>query len=231
MSTANNEANAASAQVAPETSGQAPEGIEKELNDYKNFFEGLQPLLQSLESNPELVQAILDGKLTKEFAEAALAGKLTVQEAQTAQAAVDEVKNDVGAKTFEQLSPEKLSELVDEKMAMLKKELTEKDEKRQFEEYTSKFIAETSDFEKYAKEVSEWLDKHTNVTDIRVAYYAVKGELSEKDAKAKADADAAETAKNFLLNAGPGGVQATHTVDGKSLVDVLIADHSNANAF
>ena len=52
----------------------------KELGDYKEFFNDINPLLEKLQEQPELVQAILDDKLTPELVEAVLAGKIKVEQ-------------------------------------------------------------------------------------------------------------------------------------------------------
>lgn len=219
--------------MADPTPGTTPDGqvapdSNVELTEYKQFFGGISPLLEKLDKNPDLVQAILGDKIDAAFAKAALDGTLTVKEAQAASQAVAEVKQEVGAAAAASMTPEAFSKLVEDKMAALESKLTEKDSMRDFETYTNGFIASTPDFEKYSGAISTWLDEH-DVTDIRVAYYAVKGELSEKEAKAAADVAAAENAKNVLLNAGGSGVRADTMINGVPLVDTLIASHSNAN--
>ncbi len=210
--------------------GQTPTApdAQKELQDYKQFFEGVTPLLEKLNASPDLVQAILADKINDEFAKAALQGKLTVGEAQAATAAVQAVEQEIGTKAFNAASPEEISRLVEEKVGALESKLNEKDDMRQFESYTNQFISSTPDFSKYSEQISEWLDEH-DVTDIRVAYYAVKGELSEKEAKDRAEADASENAKNAMLTAGGGGVTSNAFVNGQPLVDVLIAGRANPN--
>lgn len=215
---------------APAT-GQAsevPANALEELAKYKEFIDGATPLLEKLNASPDLVQAILADKINDEFAKAALAGKLSVKEAEAATAAVKAVEGELGTKAFNASSPDEISKLVEEKVSALKNELAQKDDARQFESYTNKFISETADFGKYSEEISKWLDDH-DITDIRVAYYAVKGELSEKQAKEAADADAAENAKNVMLNASGGGVSASATVGGQSFIDSLIAPRTNPN--
>ena len=70
----------------------------KELGDYRGFFNEINPLLEKLQEQPELVQAILDDKLTSELAEAALAGKVKVEEATEVVGAHKDVKKDMGEK-------------------------------------------------------------------------------------------------------------------------------------
>ena len=72
---------------------------------------------------------------------------------------------------------------------------------------------------------------HEDVTDIKVAYYAVKGELSENEAAKRASRDQAEYAKNQALNAGGGGGTAGYFPEGVDPADVFIAGRSNPNVF
>lgn len=214
----------------PAQVGQTPPSGDpaKELSDYKQFFEGVTPLLEKLNASPDLVQAILSDKVTDEFAKAALAGKLSIAEAEAATAAVKQVEKEIGTKAFNTADPDEISKLVEEKVNALKTELTEKDDMRQFEQYTNEFISSTPDFSKYSAAISEWLDNH-DITDVSVAYFAVKGELSVKEAKQAADDAAAENAKNVMLTAGGGNIPANAQVNGQSLVDSLIANRANAN--
>lgn len=219
-------AQAADGQTPPNL-GQGAESLEA----YQKFFQDLSPLLTELDKNPELVKAIVENKLTPEFAKAALEGKLSVAEAQAAQTAVQEVKTEVGTKAFENMTPDKLAELVDEKMSSFEKKMEEKQGDKEFQAYTSEFIKTTSDFEKYADPVAKWLEEHPEITDVKVAYYAVKGELSEKEAKDAVNKDAADQAKNIILNAQGGGVTSNFAPDGTPMIDRLIASRSNPNSF
>lgn len=214
-------------QEAPDA-GQAPAG--DRLAELEGFFEKISPVLVKLNASPDMVQAILADKINDEFAKAALEGKLSVKEAEVATAAAKAVEAEVGTKAFNTASPDELSKLVEEKISALKNEWTEKDEMRAFEQSTNQFISETPDFSKYSENISKWLDDH-DITDVRVAYYAVKGELSEKQAKEAADADAAENAKNMMLNASGGGISANATIGGQPFIDTLIGNRTNPNRF
>jgi len=212
--------------------GQAPEeGVSTDANrlaELEGFFERISPVLVKLNASPDLVQAVLADKINDEFAKAALEGKLSIKEAEAATAAVATVEKDLGTKAFNAASPDELSKLVEEKISALKNEWTERDDMKTFESYTNQFISETADFSKYSENISKWLDEH-DVTDVRVAYYAVKGELSEKQAKEKADADAAENAKNVMLSAGGGNIPSNAVVGGQPFIDSLIANRTNPN--
>lgn len=203
----------------------------RELGEYREFITNTAPLLDKLEKGPELVEAILAGKVDTNLAKAAIEGRLTVNEAVAAGAAVNEVKNELGAAAFQAASPDEIGKLVDAKVSEKLRELEEKDELREFQRKTEEFMQSTPDFVKYADDIDAWLDAHPAITDIDVAYHAVKGELSVAEAKKAADESAAENAKNVILNAGPGGVQAQFTPDGTPLVDKLISGRADANRF
>ena len=108
--------------------------------------------------------------------------------------------------------------------------MKERDDLNAFETEVNEFIARTPDFKQYAPEIDKWLDEH-DVTDIAVAYYAVKGELSEKEAKKQADIDKAEAEKTGALNMGGGTTVATHLRGDENVIDQLIASKSNPNIF
>ncbi len=217
-------------QEVPAT-GQTPETDAARLAQLESFFENISPVLVKLNASPDTVQALLADKITDDVAKAALEGKLSIAKAEeVASAVVNAVEKDLGTKAFNAASPDELTRLMEEKISALKSELEQKDDMRTFESYTNQFISETADFANYSEQISKWLDEH-DVTDVRVAYYAVKGELSEKAAKEQADAEAAENAKNVMLTAGGGGLSANAIVGGQPLIDSLISNRSNPNRF
>lgn len=207
----------------------------QELGEYRQFFADVSPLLDKLDKSPELVKAIIDGKIDEELGKAALEGKITLKDAVDITTAHDSVKKEIGAKAYEKASAEDINKLVDEKFSALRGEFTEtlksRDEISSFESSVNDFIANTPDFAEYAKSIDAWLDEH-DITDIKVAYYAVKGELSESAAKKLADQDKAEYEKNVAMNAGGGNSRVTYTGDqGASMIDSLVAGKSNPNIF
>ena len=203
----------------------------RELGEHREFLTSITPLLDKLEKSPELVQAILDGKIDATLAKAALEGKLTFGEAAAATAANAEVKAELGAEGYKAATPDEIGKMVAEKVSEAMRGIEEKDEVRDFERKTDEFISSTPDFVTYADAIDKWLDAHPSVSDVDVAYYAVKGEMSMKDAKATADAAAAEIAKDMVLNAAGGGVTAQFTSDGTPIVDKLISGRPNPNSF
>lgn len=205
-----------------------------ELGEFRKFFQDISPLLDKLDKNPDIVQAIINDNITADLAKAAMEGKVSIGDAKIVSQAHTEVKKDLGKKTYAETSPEEIAKMVQDKVKEVKDEfetkLKERDDLSAFESNVQDFIARTPDFPTYASEIDKWLDEH-DVTDISVAYYAVKGELSEKEAKKQAEADLAEHQKNLALNATGGGVRATHVVGDPNVVDQFIGGRTNPNVF
>ena len=202
----------------------------QELGEYKQFFQNIAPLLDKLDAAPELVQAIIDGKVDKGIAQAVMEGRVDVRDAAAVQQAQEKVKEDLGKKGYDLATPESITKLVEEQVAKFRKEFEEKADLKTFQDYTQSFIAKTSDFQEYAEEVDKWLDTH-DVSDVEVAYYAVKGQMSEAAAKKAADLAAAERAKEVMANASGGGQTAQYAADGTPAVDRFIAGRPNPNSF
>lgn len=204
-----------------------------ELGEYRKFFSDIAPLLDKLDKQPEVVQAILAGNLTVDLAKAAMEGKVKIEDAQIVSKAHEIVKKDLGAQAYAGASAEDVSKLVEEKAKEIKAEFEtkfkERDELASFESSVNDFISRTPDFEKYASDIDKWLDEH-DVTDIAVAYYAVKGELSEREAKKQAETDLASHQKELATNIGGSG-RATYVRGGEEVIDQLIGTKSNPNIF
>jgi hypothetical protein len=201
----------------------------QELGEYRTFFQNISPLLEKLDNAPELVQALVDGKIDQSMAKAVLEGRVTVGDAKVATEAHKEVKEELGKKGYEATDPDKINKMVEDRINELRKDLDEKSELKNFEAYTQQFIENTPDFEEYAQEIDKWLDAH-DVTDIEVAYYAVKGHQSVTKAQKQAEQEANERAKNMVANASGGGVHAQFSSDGTPLVDQLIQGRPNPNS-
>lgn len=206
----------------------------QELGEFRKFFADIAPLLDKLDKSPEIVQAIVEGNITPDLAKAAIEGKVSIEDAKIVDKAHEEVKKDLGKKEYTGATAEEITKLVEEKTDKIQKdlqvELKKRDNMTSFETGVNDFIARTPDFVEYAAEIDKWIDSH-NVADIAVAYYAVKGELSEKEAKKKAEIDGAEAQKEMALNAGGGSSVATHIKSGDKLIDTLISSTSNPNTF
>lgn len=207
----------------------------KELGEYRQFFADVAPLLDKLDKQPELVQAIIDGKIDTELVKAVSEGRISMKDATDITKAHTEVKKELGAKEYKNTSPEEVSKLIDEKVSSVKAEMQDAmkgaEDIRSFESSVNDFITRTPDFSNYAADIDVWLDNH-DITDIEVAYYAVKGQMSEKEAKKLAEQDKAEYEKNVALNAGGGNSRVTYSgADGEKMIDSLIAGKSNPNIF
>ena len=210
----------------------------KELGELRKFFTDIAPVLDKLDKSPELVQAIIDGNITGELAKAAMEGKVKIGDAEIVTKAHEEVKRDLGKEAYKGATSEEIEKMVEEKATKLNDDLKkdfdgklkERDELTAFEASVNEFVSRTPDFAKHASAIDKWLDDH-DVTDIAVAYYAVKGELSEKEAQKQADIDKAEAEKNIALNAAGGQGKATFIKGDGKVIDSLIAGKSNPNVF
>lgn len=202
----------------------------QELGEYKTFFQNIAPLLDKLDQAPEMVQAIVDGKLSKEIAKAVLEGRVDVRDAATVQQAHDQVRTNLGAKAYDAATPETIQKLVQTEVGQFRREFEEKADLQSFQDYTQKFIESTPDFQEHADAIDKWLDAH-DVTDIEVAYYAVKGQLSESAAKKAAEIASVDRAKDLVANAGGGGQSAQFATEGVSMADRLISGRPNPNSF
>ena len=200
----------------------------RELGEIRGFIDNISPLLGELDKSPDMVQAILNGKIDDTLVKAANEGRITVGDAQIIEVAHTEVKKEMGKKEYSAASADDIAKLVEEKVGAVRQELKEVEEARAFEASVNDFIARTPDFADHAKEINEWLDAH-DVTDISIAYYAVKGQMSEKQARKEAEANAGEMAKNMAMNAGGGGIHPTHIPQGSNAIDDLISGRVNPN--
>lgn len=205
-----------------------------ELGEYKTFIEGITPLLEKLDASPELTQAIVEGKIDTEMAKAALEGKITLDQAKVVDAAHKDVKKELGDKKYEAASSDDIARLIEEKVnaakAEMEKRVNESEEMRTFERNVQDFIERTPDFAEHAADIDAWLDEH-DTTDIQVAYYAVKGQISEREAKKQAEEDGAENAKRVAMNAGGGSGESSYVSKDSDVIDSLISHKSNPNIF
>lgn len=202
----------------------------QELGEYRQFFQNIAPLLDKLDQSPELVQAIIDGKVDKGIAQAVMEGRVDIRDAAIVQQAAATVKENLGEKKFDLATPEAVQKLVEAEANKIRKEFEEKADLATFQDYTQKFIEKTPDFQEYADQIDTWLDNH-DVADIEVAYYAVKGKMSEEAATKAAETAAADRAKDVMSNASGGGQTAQYSQDGTPLVDRLISGQVNPNSF
>lgn len=203
----------------------------RELGDYRQFFQNIAPLLEKLDQAPELVQAIIDGKVNKDLAQAVIENRVDIKDAAIVQAAHESVKEKLGTQGYNAASTADITKMIETQVGKVRKEFEEKAELQSFEDYTRNFIQNTPDFQTYSGAIDQWLEDHDNITDIEVAYYAVKGRMSETAASRAAEEAAVQRSKDLMANASGGGVRTNYAADGTPLVDQLIANRSNANLF
>lgn len=210
--------------------------------DYEKFFKEISPLLTQLETQPELVQAIMDGKIDAKLAKAVLEDKFQIIEEATKVATKEaqaEVKKELGTKEYKETSPEDIKKMVAEKVEEkikearegLVSEINEIEEKREFENKVSDFIENTPDFVEYADKVNDWLSNHPDQHDIETAYLAVKGKILAEKEKKTADETAGETAKEVAANAAGGQSQGSQMKKTEDEFSKFIAPRSNPNTF
>lgn len=202
-----------------------------EVGEFRSFFDDVTPLLEKMDKYPEIAKAVMDEKFDSTLATAILEGKVSVGDAKAIEAAATAVQKDLGKKEFAATSAEDVAKLVEKEMVKARKELEEQEELRSFKQSTADFIANTPDFADHGAAISEWLDDHVEVSDVEVAYYAVKGQLSTQDAMSQAARAQAEASKDWAQNAGGGQGVATHIQRGTPLIDQLIGSRSNPNVF
>ncbi len=201
-------------------------GMGQELGEFRSFYESIAPLLEKLDADPQLVQAIMEQKIDKQLAQAALEGRVSINEAQAVSQANTEVRENLGTKQYEALSPDTIEKMVEQKAQDILKTLEDQADLKSFEEKTQKFIDSTPDFVEYAEQIDTWLDTH-DVNDVEIAYYAVKGKLSEATATKTAEELQAERIKELMLNAGGGSIQNGRLPDGTALIDKLVGGSAN----
>lgn len=209
----------------------------QELGEYREFMRGIEPLLDKLQGNDDLIQAIVDGHVTSELAQAVVEGKVKIEDATQVAQAHEEVKKDLGIKKYNQSSPEDIEKLISEKIRSeidsfkknIKGDIDDLEDRRKFEDSIQKFITNTSDFPEYAEDVTKWLDDHPEIYDIETAYYAVKGRKAAAVSKEEYERSSLEEAKRIASNAAGGGSMSTTYVEDKDMVSSLIAKSSNPN--
>lgn len=211
-----------------------------ELGDYRKFMDDIQPLLDKLQAEPEIAEAILEGKINGELAKAVMEGKVDVNTATQVADANAQVKKEMGDKAYNKAPGDEIEKRITEKIDGMNKKIEEvakstdkkindANERVQYENYVTDFIKNTPDYTEYAETIAKWLEDHPDQWDIEIAYHTVKGKVLSDKAKTDADKNAAEEAKKLAGNAG-GGAQTT-TVNDPNLVDSLIGGRKNPNIF
>lgn len=205
----------------------------EELGKYRSYLSNIDPLLKTLEQQPELIQAIMDGKINSDLAKAAIEGKLTMQEAKDVTKAHEEVKKELGKKEYDKASPEDIEKHVLEKLedykSTIDKRLADNEEIREFEKNIDDFVKNTPDFSDYADKINEYFEKNSDKDDLEAAYYIVKGQVLSKKSKEEEDKKATEATKNLVPKGG-----ASYSKDSPEFRDILrkvISPIANPNNF
>jgi hypothetical protein len=202
----------------------------QELGEYREFVKQITPLLTELDSNPKLVQAILNKKIDVTLAEGILDGKVSIGEAEQVAQAHQKVKEDMGAKAYKAATPEEVQARVEttlrEEMNRRFSEIQEQDE---YKAGVNEFIDSTPDFKDYADKIVIWLNEHPDQDDIQVAYEAVKGKVLEREFAKANQAGAGEAAKQVASNTGGGNSPASGQIANDDLWDKLVSKKANPN--
>lgn len=209
----------------------------EEIGEYRDFFRKVSPLLDKLDEQPELIQAILEGKIDASLAQSVLKGEVSKTEAEQVTTAHAEIKKDLGEKKYSQLDPKKIEELVESKInerltateSTFKKSLNELEDLREFENRTNEFIKNTPDFTDYAEKIATWFEEHPDQDNIQIAYEAVKGRVLSAEEETRRQKEAGEAAKDVAANAAGGQSLNSGTITNEDLADKLIAKRSNPN--
>lgn len=211
-----------------------------ELGEFRKFVDDITPLLDKLQAEPEIAEAILEGKITGDLAKKVMEGEVNVNDATKVADAHTQVKKEMGDKAYDKASTDEIEKRVMDKVGGIEKKvedalkLTDKkindaNERIQYENYVSDFIKNTTDYAEYAEEIAKWFETHTDQWDIGIAYHTVKGKHLTAQQKTEAEKAAVEEAKKLAGNGG-GGSQTTVT-NNPDLVDSLIGGHKNPNIF
>lgn len=206
----------------------------KELGDHRKFVESITPILDKLDVNPDLIQAILQDKIDDSLAKAIISGQVKIEDAQTVSQAHQEIKKELGKK-YDSMPSEEVEKKIEERAKDLRqefrKELEEVEELRGFEKGTIDFINSKPDFAQYADEISAWLDTHEDQDDIEVAYDVVKKRHLEKLINDGKNNETGALNKDVALNAGGGSSNTTAMPHKKDIFGELVETRKNPNEF
>ena len=195
--------------------------------------------MDKLDAQPELAQAIVDGKIDMELINKVAEGTVSVKDAEDVTKAHKEVKKEVGTKKYETMDPEKIEKLVADKVTEqtkiiekdLKQSISDSDDIREFQKRTEDFVASKDDFVDYAEDIEKWFKSHTDQDDIEIAYNAVKGKAIADAVDKKQQEDEGEANKDVAANAAGGASAGATVVEDQEKIDELISGRSNPNAF
>jgi len=211
-----------------------------ELGEARSFLNDIKPLLDELQTKPELAEAIVEGKFSPDLVEAIVNNKVKIEDATSVAQAHEEVKKELGKTAYGAASKDEIEAMINQKLsdfekkqqettAKITKEISTVEERRQFEQGVDEFVKNTSDFPEFAEDISQWFADHPDQYDISIAYDAVKGRRLAMDGKKAADVKTAEAAKDMALNAPGGTSSSAQIVNDEQDIDKLIGRASNPN--
>jgi len=211
----------------------------EELGKYRDFFTDVKPLMEKLDANPELFNAIMEDKIDSKLVQAAIEGKVSIKEAEQVTKAHEDVKKDMGEKKYEQASVEeienRISRKLDEKTGEIEKkfskELSEDREIRDYETKITSFINKTSDFSDFADAIKKFSDSHPDISDIEVMYKAVKADKLIAEAEQKNKDDVKEKEKELASNVSGGSSHSKSVIKDNDLVDRMFGGIKDPNSF
>lgn len=176
-----------------------------ELGEYRKFVNEAYPILEKLGDSPELLEAIREGKIDDTTVKQILSGTVTSQEGQQIVQAATKEANKEGKS--QNMTEEQIDALVNTKaqeaLKAVDQRISDLREEQDFKTRVDEFVSKTPDLKECIGEVQQWLEDH-NSEDLEVAYYAVKGQISEREARKKVEAEFAENAKGLAANAAGG---------------------------
>lgn len=213
-----------------------------ELGGYRDFMKTISPLLNKLESNPELLNAIMEDKFTPELAKAVADGKVSITDAKAVTEAHDKVKKDLGT-DYNKTSPEDINKLVTEQVTKVVGEavskvksefdsrLSSSEKQKEYMDDISEFIKNTPDFAEHAPEVEKYMKEHPGIFDIQLIFDAVAGKAAMKKLAGNKDENEIEEKKKLAAAAAAGGAPNTAAINGDDNFDTYIKGHGNPNIF
>lgn len=215
----------------------------EEKGIYKKFYEDVEPLMDLLEKNPEIEEALTSGKFDAEMAKAILDGRVTREEATTVADAHQQVKKDMGKEEYDKATPEEIStkveKLVEEKLNAVLKPVIEKNAK-ELEDMSSKmeaskeladneqkirdFVNSTPDFGEFSSEIMEKMEEIPGLSVVE-AYERVKAHHIVSEAGKNQNAQNAQSMKDIAANSRGGqGTRSGEVVTGDKRNDFIRMD-------
>ncbi len=206
----------------------------EELGKYRKLFEDTAPLLEKLNNDPELAKAILEDRIDSSLVKDVVEGKTSQEDAEAVSQANKEVKQEVGEEGYANLTSKQIEDLIEKKVNEREKKITqdlnERERMQEYQKSISDFIANTPDFAEYADEIDKFVEQ-TGVTDIKVAYDAVKGKALQRQQEEQKEDEESEAAKKVASNAAGGSSQASGKIKDEDAFDKLVGKHQDPNAF